>query len=48
MDFNLKCRQIRKDILTEIASVGSGHIGGSLSVVELLVVLYYKYMNIDR
>ncbi len=47
MDFNLKCRQIRKDILAEIASVGSGHIGGSLSVVELLVVLYYKYMNID-
>ncbi len=47
MDFSSKCLQIRKDILSEIASVGSGHVGGSLSVVELLVILYYKHMNID-
>ncbi len=47
MDLNLKCKQIRKDILSEIASIGSGHVGGSLSIVELLVVLYYKHMNID-
>lgn len=47
MDFNSKCRQIRKDILSEIASIGSGHIGGSLSIVELLVVLYHKHMKVD-
>lgn len=30
-----------------IASLGSGHIGGSLSIVDVLTVLYYKEMNID-
>lgn len=47
MDLELKCKQIRKDILCEISSIGSGHIGGSLSIVELLITLYYKHMNID-
>ncbi len=26
---------------------GGGHIGGSLSAMDILVILYYKYMNID-
>ncbi|MBA4424076.1 MAG: transketolase, partial [Syntrophus sp. (in: bacteria)] len=30
-----------------IGRVGVGHIGGSLSVVEALVVLYYRHMRID-
>ena len=47
MDFNSKCLQIRKDILFEISAIGTGHIGGSLSIVELLVVLYYKHMKIN-
>lgn len=47
MDMNLKCREIRRNILLEIGTLGVGHIGGSLSIVELLVTLYYKYMNID-
>lgn len=47
MNLELKCQQIRKDILEEIAHLGVGHIGGSLSIVELLVVLYYKHMHID-
>ena len=47
LDLELKCREIRKSILTEIGTLGVGHIGGSLSIVELLVVLYNKYMNID-
>jgi transketolase len=34
-------RQIRKDILTMVSTAGSGHPGGSLSAVELLVVLYF-------
>ena len=46
-NFNLKCKEIRKSILSEIASAGSGHVGGSLSIVELLVMLYYKHMKID-
>lgn len=47
MDLKLKCKEIRKNILTEIGTLGVGHIGGSLSMVELLVVLYNKHMNID-
>lgn len=47
IDFESKCKDIRKNILTEIGTLGVGHIGGSLSIVELLVVLYYKHMNID-
>ena len=47
MNFNSKCIEIRKNILTEIGTLGVGHIGGSLSIVETLVMLYYKHMNID-
>lgn len=37
----------RVKIIREIASFGSGHIGGSMSVVEVLTYLYYHEMNID-
>lgn len=43
--------QIAKEIrvLTAecISSIGAGHIGGSLSIVDVLTVLYYKVMNVD-
>ncbi|GIM27721.1 transketolase [Clostridium polyendosporum] len=42
-----KCSYIRSLILEEIHSIGTGHIGGSFSAVEALVVLYHKVMNID-
>ena len=41
------CKDIRCDIVTSIGHVGVGHIGGSLSIVELLAVLYFEEMNID-
>ena len=41
------CKDIRCDIMTEIGHLGVGHIGGCLSLVELLAVLYYEEMNID-
>lgn len=44
---NDKCRHIRYLILDMIGKLGVGHIGGCLSTVEALVVLYYKIMNID-
>lgn len=47
MNFKNKCIDVRKNILTEIGTLGVGHIGGSLSIVETLVMLYYKHMNID-
>ncbi len=47
MDWTSKCAEIRRLILKTIGTFGSGHIGGSLSIVELLVVLYENHMNID-
>ncbi|MCU0846235.1 MAG: transketolase [Spirochaetes bacterium] len=40
-------RQLRKDILDVTFWAGGAHVGGSLSMVEILVLLYYKYLNID-
>ena len=49
MDPELKrvCRDIRCDIMTCIGHLGVGHVGGCLSLVELLAVLYFGEMNID-
>lgn len=47
MDYKLKCNMVRRDIVTCIGTLGVGHIGGSLSIVEALVALYYKHMNVD-
>ena len=41
------CKQIRRMTLECIGSIGSGHIGGSMSIVELLRVLYFDKMNVD-
>jgi len=30
-----------------IGSIGVGHFGGALSIVDILTILYYKVMNID-
>jgi transketolase len=39
--------QIRAETLKEFACLGFGHLGGSLSVVDLLAVLYGKVMRVD-
>ena len=46
-DLKEVCKDIRCDIMTCIGHLGVGHIGGCLSVVEALAVLYFKEMNID-
>ena len=40
-------KEIRRLTVECIASFGSGHIGGSLSIVDVLTALYYKEMNVD-
>lgn len=40
-------KETRKLTINAIGSLGIGHIGGSLSIVEVLTILYYKYMNVD-
>ncbi len=47
MNLDLKCKEVRRLILKTIGTLGVGHIGGSLSIVDLLVVLYEKHMNVD-
>lgn len=41
------CKESRKLTVKQIASLGLGHIGGALSMIELLAVLYNKCMHID-
>lgn len=43
-----KCKDVRKSILEMIYSAGSGHPGGSLSCVEILVSLYFEVMNLEE
>lgn len=38
---------IRCDTIKSIGHLGVGHVGGCLSVVELLTVLYFEAMNVD-
>ena len=40
------CRIFRKDVLTAIHKAQSGHPGGSLSVCEILTLLYQHRMNV--
>jgi transketolase len=40
------CRQFRREVLTAIHKAQSGHPGGSLSVCEILTLLYQHRMNI--
>ncbi|MFH1846638.1 MAG: transketolase [Candidatus Omnitrophota bacterium] len=47
LDMKRKAISLRKDILTMLTEAGSGHTGGSLSIVEILVVLYSQHMRID-
>ena len=42
-----KCREIRYSILDMLGHLGVGHVGGSLSIVEALVTVYYKHMRVD-
>ena len=42
-----KCVDIRSDLLRFIYRIGMGHLGGELSMVEMAVALYYKYLDYD-
>ncbi|GAB1482943.1 transketolase [Treponema sp.] len=42
-----RAKEIRKLTIEEIGNLGVGHIGGAMSVVELLALLYFHKMHID-
>lgn len=46
-DLKQVAKDIRCGIVECIGSLGVGHIGGCLSIAELLAVLYFEEMNID-
>jgi transketolase len=37
---------VRRDVLTMVLEAGSGHLGGSLSAVDIIVTLYWSVMNV--
>ena len=47
MELKEICKDIRCEIMNCIGSIGVGHLGGCLSVAEVLTVLYFKHMNVD-
>lgn len=42
-----KAREIREITTNTIGHLGSGHIGGCMSIVEVLTILYYKFMRFE-
>jgi len=40
-------KQLRRHVITMIATAGSGHPGGSLSAADIVTVLYFKVMRHD-
>ncbi len=40
-------RTIRHSIIDTTMKAGGAHIGGGLSMLDILVILYFKYLNID-
>ncbi len=47
LELKKKAIEIRKDILKMLTEAGSGHTGGSLSLVEILIALYYYKLKHD-
>lgn len=43
-----KAREIRKGIIEAVYEAKSGHPGGSLSIADIMSVLYFNEMNIDE
>jgi len=41
-----QAKKIRHDIIDTTVWSGGAHIGGALSMVEIMTILYFKYMNI--
>lgn len=45
-DLKVKSFELRRNVLDMIMRSGAGHIGGDFSVMDILVNLYFKQMNI--
>lgn len=46
MNLTSKTYELRRDIIDMVYRSGAGHVGGDLSVVDILATLYFKVMNV--
>lgn len=46
-ELEIMAKKVRKGIIEAVYSNNSGHPGGSLSIADILTVLYFKEMNIN-
>lgn len=47
IELSIIANKVRKNALTAVYSAQSGHPGGSLSIADLLTLLYFEVMNVD-
>jgi transketolase len=40
------CRSLRRDVLRMVSAAGSSHVGSNLSMIELLAVLYTRFLRV--
>lgn len=40
-------RELRLTVIDVMAWSGGAHVGGSLSIIDILTILYFKYLNLD-
>ena len=46
-NLGLKSVQLRQQIFTSIYTGNGGHLGGCFSIIDFLVVVYYKFLNFN-
>lgn len=46
-EFQSKAKSVRRNIVEMVYSAKSGHPGGSLSITDILVALYFSELNVD-
>lgn len=46
-ELKLTAANVRKNTLTAVHAAASGHPGGSLSIADVLTLLYFEVMNVD-
>jgi transketolase len=46
-ELTIRARRVRERILDVVYESGSGHVGGALSEVEILVALYFRALRVD-
>ena len=46
-ELSLIANKVRKNALTAVYNAASGHPGGSLSIADVLTLLYFEVMNVD-